>query len=62
MEPTAMTAVFTLLTEFSAAMINIWGDVVEFLMTPANGICLVGLVAFLFVTATGGIKKLITGC
>lgn len=56
-----MEAIYTGLTAFGTAMIGIWGEVVEFLMTPGNSLALIGVWAFLFVMAVGGIRKLITG-
>lgn len=56
-----MTAIYTALTAFAAAMIGIWQEVVDFLMTTGNEIALIGVFAFLFVMGVGGIRKLITG-
>lgn len=54
-----MTAIFTLLTSFAASMMDIWQEVITFLTTTGNEIALVGLIAWLFVMATGGILRLV---
>lgn len=56
-----MAAILTLLSSFATAMLGIWGDVVTFVTTADNSIVLIGLVAWLFVMATGGILRLIRG-
>lgn len=56
-----MATIYTSLTAFAAAMIGIWQEVVDFLMTTGNEIALIGVFAFLFVMGVGGIRKLITG-
>lgn len=54
-----MTTILGYLGSFSTAMLGIWGDIVEFVTTSDNQIVLIGLVAWLFVMATGGILRLI---
>lgn len=54
-----MSAVLALLTSFASSMLAIWGDVVEFITTSGNEICLVGLIAWLFVMGTSGILRIV---
>ena len=42
-------------------MLGIWSNVVEFITTSGNEICLLGVFAWLFVLGVGSIRRLITG-
>lgn len=56
-----MSTILGYLSSFATAILGVWSDIVEFVTTSDNQIILIGLVAWLFVLATGGILRLIRG-
>lgn len=63
MEPVvgAMDTILSFLASFVDAMLEIGGSVIEFIMTPANAICLIPVVAWLVVMGVGLVRSLYRG-
>lgn len=64
MEATTLTLAELLTThlpQFAQAMISIWESVMDFVVSPAGLFCWIGLLAWLFVMGTKGLKTLIPG-
>ena len=40
---------------------GVWGSVISFITTPANAICLIPLVAWLFVLGVSSVRKMYKG-
>lgn len=64
MEGAALT-IQSLLTEylpaFAGAIIGVWDSLIEFIMDPTNSVIWIGLLSFLFVMASKGLRSLIPG-
>lgn len=56
-----MDTILAFLSAFAEAIFDIGGQVIDFIMTPANAICLIPVVAWLVVMAVGLIRRLYRG-
>lgn len=57
----AMATILSYLASFVEAMLAVGTEVIAFIMTPANAICLIPLVAWLVVMAFGLVRSLYRG-
>lgn len=56
-----MATILSYLASFVEAMLAVGTEVIAFIMTPANAICLIPLVAWLVVMAFGLVRSLYRG-
>lgn len=56
-----METILAFLTAFVTAMLDVGSEVITFIMTPANSICLIPVVAWLVVMAFGLVRSLYRG-
>ena len=56
-----MTAILNLLSSFATSIISVWTSVIGFITTEANVICLIPLVAWLFVLGVSSVRKMYKG-
>ena len=48
-------------SSFAASIISVWTKVIEFITTGTNAICLIPLVAWLFVLGVSSVRKMYKG-
>lgn len=56
-----MDTILSFLSAFVTALLDVGGQVIEFIMMPANAICLIPVVAWLVVMAVGLVRSLYRG-
>ena len=61
METDVMATILGYLATFATTVMSVWTEVIKFITTEANAICLVPLIAWLFVLAVGSVRKMYKG-
>lgn len=56
-----MSTILGYLSSFASEIIDLWGDVITFITTSSNAICLIPLVAWLFVLGVSSVRKMYKG-
>lgn len=58
---TAMDTILGYLTTFVTSIVAVWTKVISFIMTADNAICLIPLIAWLFVLAVSSVRSMYKG-
>lgn len=56
-----MSTILTYVSSFATSMLSIWTSVISFITNADNAICLIPLVAWLFVLGVGSVRKMYKG-
>lgn len=57
----AMETILGYLSTFATSLLSIWTNVVKFIMTADNAICLIPLIAWLFVLGVSSVRGMYKG-
>lgn len=58
---TVMDTILGYLTTFATSLLSIWTSVIKFIMTADNAICLIPLIAWLFVLGISSVRGMYKG-